>query len=92
MSVQIWLMGEAGLVDPTGAPVRLVSRRAWGLLAYLVRAGGRGVARADLAEMFWPERGEEQARASLRQELAVTRKALRAAGYRRTARSGTRRD
>ncbi len=50
--------------------------RAQVILAYLAEAG-RGVAgRAELAALIWPDRGEEQARASLRQELSGLRRML----------------
>ncbi|WP_172295317.1 BTAD domain-containing putative transcriptional regulator [Pseudoruegeria sp. HB172150] len=78
--MQIRLLGDLELSGETGCPVRMTSRRCWGLLAYLVQSAGRPVPRQELAEMFWPKRSPGQARASLRQELAVLRKALREAG------------
>ncbi len=44
-------------------------RKTRGLLAILAMAGRRPVLRSKLAEMLWSRRSEEQARASLRQEI-----------------------
>ncbi len=51
-------------------------RKARALLAYLVVKQGVSLAREALAGMFWGERAEEQARASLRQTLSLIRKPL----------------
>ena len=80
MAVQIRILGDVALTGPDAAPVAVTSRRGWGLVAYLVLSGGRPVRRETLSALLWPHSGEGQARASLRQELAVTRKALRTAG------------
>jgi len=44
-------------------------RKTRGLLAIIAMAGRRPVLRSKLAEMLWSRRSEEQARASLRQEI-----------------------
>src|ERR1700712_513537 len=44
-------------------------RKTRGLLAILAMSGRRPVLRSKLAEMLWSRRSEEQARASLRQEI-----------------------
>jgi DNA-binding SARP family transcriptional activator/TolB-like protein len=54
-------------------PVRLRSRKASAALAYLTFAGQGAVTRDRLAFMLWGDRGEEQARGSLRQVLAEIR-------------------
>lgn len=46
------------------------------MLAYLARQPGMRAERAALADLLWSERSEDQARASLRQELSVVRKVL----------------
>ncbi len=78
--LQIRLLGEVRLTAPDGSEVRIPSRRSQALLAFLVLSGGRSLLRTAVAEILWPDSAAEQARASLRQELAVLRKALRQAG------------
>lgn len=48
-------------------------RKHQGLLAILALSGDQGVRRERLAALLWSDRGEEQARASLRQALAELR-------------------
>lgn len=64
------------LTNPAGEPVRLATRKAALLLAALVLAGDKGIRREALCEAFWADRGEAQARGSLRQALAAIRRAL----------------
>ena len=61
----------AGRSDEQG-----LSRRGQALLAFLSQQPGLRAERAQLADLLWSDRSEEQARASLRQELSVLRKAL----------------
>ncbi len=58
-----------------GAPLHLPLRGA-AILCVLARTPGQRMARADLATLIWGERGEAQARASLRQELTALRRLL----------------
>jgi adenylate cyclase len=58
-------------LDQTDLP-----RKARALLAYLVMKQGVSLTREALAGMFWGDRAEEQARASLRQTLSLIRKTL----------------
>mgnify|MGYP001627812500 CR=1 FL=1 len=53
-----------------------LSRRGQALLAVLARQAGMRAERAWLADLLWSDRSEDQARASLRQELSVLRRAL----------------
>jgi len=80
MTPQIQLFGNCGLFDPDGQRLQLPTRKSWGLLAYLCQAKSRDVPREELAALLWPHGNEAQARASLRQELAVLRRGLVAAG------------
>lgn len=73
---QIQLLGGCELRDPAGELVMMQTRKSWGLLAYLCQAQGRDVPREELAALLWSRGNERQARSSLRQELAVLRKAL----------------
>ncbi len=74
----IRLLGEFRLSSADGAPVSISSRRLRGLLAYLVFAPDHAATRERLCGLLWGDRGEMQARASLRQCL-VELKALLAA-------------
>lgn len=59
-----------------GSPLSGLSRRAQGMLAFLVCQPGMRAERGALADLLWSDRSEDQARASLRQELSVVRKVL----------------
>jgi len=74
------LFGPFGLERADGAPIHVRNRRARGLMAYLVFAGTRGASRERLSGLLWSDRGEEQARASLRQCLLELKKLLADAG------------
>jgi TolB-like protein/cytochrome c-type biogenesis protein CcmH/NrfG len=67
-------------VEFAGGTIAVPSRKARALLAYLVQHRGSAVARGTLTGLLWGERGEEQARASLRQALSELRSALSTAG------------
>jgi DNA-binding SARP family transcriptional activator len=56
--------------------IALPTRKAEALLAYLALPGGRPHSRDELAALLWGERGEQQARHSLRQALYVIRQSL----------------
>ena len=53
-----------------------LSRRGQALLAYLSQQRDMRAERGFLADLLWSDRSEEQARASLRQELSVLRRTL----------------
>lgn len=74
------LNGTFALTAASGDPVHLASQRAQALLAILARAPERTVARGELAHLLWGDRPEEQARASLRQELSALRRSLAPCG------------
>lgn len=59
-----------------GRDVEIRSRRSQAILAMLALSPSSAIARDRLAATLWPERAEEQARASLRQELSSLRSAL----------------
>jgi DNA-binding SARP family transcriptional activator/Flp pilus assembly protein TadD len=54
-----------------------LARKPKALLAYLALLNGASQSREKLAEMFWSNHGEVQARANLRQTLSILRQALR---------------
>ncbi len=74
------LIGEFRLVSPEGRPVEIASRRARALVGYLALAPQQSATRGRLRGLLWSDRGEAQARASLRQCLLAVRAALGAAG------------
>ncbi|MGH6907632.1 MAG: AfsR/SARP family transcriptional regulator, partial [Aestuariivirga sp.] len=73
--LRICLLGPIS-IEIDGAPVIVASRKARALLGYLVQREGVESARDILTGLLWGERGEAQARASLRQTLSELRGAL----------------
>jgi TolB-like protein len=74
------LLGGFGLQSADGKELALSTRKDRLLLAYLALNSGRPLARDRLAGLLWGDRGETQARDSLRQSLAAIRQAFRQAG------------
>lgn len=74
------LLGGFGLRSADGRELALSTRKDRLLLAYLALSPGRPLARDRLAGLLWGDRGETQARDSLRQSLAAIRQAFRQAG------------
>ncbi len=73
--VEIRLLGPM-TVQIDGQAVTLAAKKVRALLAYLAQREGVDVARTVLTGLLWGERGEGQARASLRQSLSELRAAL----------------
>ena len=71
------LLGGFGLRSADGHDLALSTRKDRLLLAYLALNAGRPLARDRLAGLLWGDRGENQARDSLRQSLAAIRQAFR---------------
>jgi tetratricopeptide (TPR) repeat protein len=66
--IRCW--GDFSIRDAaTGADLRPRGRKARAMLAYLALHAGKPISRARLTGLLWSERGEDQARASLRQTL-----------------------
>ena len=74
------ILGGFSLVSPEGGELALSTRKDRLLLAHLALSGGRPHDRSRLAGLLWGDRGETQARDSLRQSLAALRQAFRATG------------
>lgn len=70
--IAVSLFGECRMREGD-ADVTPRGRKTRALLAYLAIGGGRAVSRDRVAELLWSDRGEEQARASLRQTLTELR-------------------
>jgi DNA-binding SARP family transcriptional activator/Tfp pilus assembly protein PilF len=67
------LLGAFALQVEGGEPVTLPTK-AQALVAYLALQAGRPIKRELISELLWPDRGERQARNSLKQELYVLRR------------------
>jgi TolB-like protein/Flp pilus assembly protein TadD len=74
--MRIRILGGLEATSPGGEPVRLPTRKTALVLAALVLAGEKGVRRQAVSDAFWADRGEAQARSSLRQALAALRRAF----------------
>src|SRR5262245_56206968 len=59
-----------------GPVIEIAAKKTRALLAYLALAGGRAYGRDKLADLLWSDRGDKQARDSLRQALVDLRDAL----------------
>ncbi|MBI2205554.1 MAG: AAA family ATPase [Candidatus Rokubacteria bacterium] len=70
------VLGGFELRSPTGAHVRLPTRKAEALLAYLALGADRSHPRDALATLLWTDAADRQARGSLRQTLSLVAKAL----------------
>ena len=77
---QLSLLGPFSLTGPGGEVIDIGSKKNRLLLAMLASVPSRSMGRDALAGVLWAERGEEQARNSLRQALAVLRKELNGHG------------
>ncbi|HEY4163934.1 MAG TPA: BTAD domain-containing putative transcriptional regulator [Dongiaceae bacterium] len=79
-SCRLTVLGGFGLAVGDGGDLVLPTRKDRLLLAYLALAGGRAQGRERLAGLLWGDRGETQARDSLRQSLAAFRQVFRQSG------------
>jgi DNA-binding SARP family transcriptional activator len=73
------LLGGFALESGDGGKLNLPTRKDRLLLAYLALKAGQPQAREKLAGLLWGDRGEAQARDSLKQALAGIRQAFRQA-------------
>jgi len=74
--LQLILLGHFDCLLPSGERISLSMRKAEVLLAYLALAPGIRHPRERLLNLLWSDRGEEQARNSLRQCLSAIKKSL----------------
>jgi len=74
--LRLKLLGQAEYRLPSGASLRLSTRKSEVLLAYLALAPGIRHPRERLINLLWSDRGEDQARNSLRHSLSSIKKAL----------------
>ena len=75
--MRLRILGGLNLTSAADAPAPDLARQSRLLLACLALAGTKGLTRAELCALFWPDRPSALARNSLRQGLAAIRKALR---------------
>jgi DNA-binding SARP family transcriptional activator len=75
-SLHVKLFGAFEIHDGSGAPLGPLGRKSQALLAILALNPGAALQRDRLSALLWSDRGETQARSSLRQALTELRKAL----------------
>src|SRR5215813_6361304 len=74
--LQLMLLGGFGARIIPGEPLDIANRKTRALLAYLALPTGRAHSRDKIVGLLWGDRGEEQARNSLRQALTELGRAL----------------
>src|SRR6185312_7188890 len=82
--LQVRLLGGFDLQSGAGHDVPAPGRKVRALMACLALSPGKSWAREKLMALLWSDRGDEQARASLRQALAELRRSLGAPSPLRT--------
>ena len=78
--LKLQLLGGFKAQNEAGQEIAIQARKSRALLAILAISPSGGVSRERLATLLWSDRGEDQARSSLRQTLTVLRKELAAVG------------
>ena len=74
--LRLKIQGRFRAEDDLGNQVRIKSKKARALLAFLALPLGKERSRETVMALLWSERGDEQARSSLRQALSGLRKEL----------------
>jgi TolB-like protein len=74
--LRLTLFEEFSATDAGGHPIVIAARKNRALLSVLALSPNATASRERLASLLWSDRGEEQARSSLRQSLAILRKEL----------------
>ncbi|HKX09758.1 MAG TPA: tetratricopeptide repeat protein [Stellaceae bacterium] len=74
--LKLQVLGGFRLRRADASEVDSLGRKEQALFAYLALQGGRPQTRDKLASLLWGDRGDQQARHSLRQSLTVLRRAL----------------
>lgn len=72
--LQITLLNGFRVATASGTTIEIAAKKTRALLAYLALPVGRPHTRDELADLLWSDRGDKQARASLRQALGDLRK------------------
>ena len=76
MVYRLRLMGPFELLSPDDRPIPVAAKKSQALVAMLALAEGASVPRSRLTAVLWGDRGEDQARNSLRQAFSALRKAF----------------
>ena len=74
--LRLSIFGRFRAADAIGNEISISSKKARALLAYLALPPGKERSREEVMALLWSERGDEQARSSLRQTLSGLRKEL----------------
>jgi TolB-like protein/Tfp pilus assembly protein PilF len=74
--LRLSIFGRFRAADALGNEIPIKSKKARALLAYLALPPGKEIGREEVMALLWSERGDEQARSSLRQALSGLRKEL----------------
>lgn len=74
MVVEIELLGQFAMRDSDGNPITGLGRKAISLICLLAASEQMTVTREKASSLIWSDRSDDQARASLRQELATLRR------------------
>ncbi len=74
--LKLQLLGGFKVMNEAGREIVISARKGRALLAVLAVSPSGSVSREKLASLLWSDRGEDQARSSLRQTLTVLRKEL----------------
>jgi TolB-like protein/Tfp pilus assembly protein PilF len=74
--IRLDLLGSFSLMGARGVPIAIRTKKNRALLAILALSSAGHATREHLCALLWGDRGEDQARSSLRQSLAVLRKEL----------------
>jgi len=74
--LRLSIFGRFRAADALGNEIPIKSKKARALLAYLALPPGKERSREEVIALLWSERGDEQARSSLRQALSGLRKEL----------------
>jgi TolB-like protein len=74
--LRLSIFGRFRAADALGNEIPIKSKKARALLAYLALPPGKERSREEVMALLWSERGDEQARSSLRQALSGLRKEL----------------
>jgi TolB-like protein len=76
ITLRLDLLGGFAVRDDEGREIAIGSRKGQALLAFLALPPGKPQPREKLTGLLWSDRGEQQARSSLRQALTELRKAF----------------
>ena len=73
-ALKLQLLGDFLVMEGTGHALDIAAKKGRALLAALALSPSGSMTRQRLAELMWGDRGDEQARSSLRQALASLRR------------------